>query len=1074
MSIDGSSKPPPSNGDNPWDSNVVIFTGGPDSSDDSDPGSIPSSPKAQEPPDKPGMTPAEAAIIIQSAWRGQVARKEFQTTRNAVVTIQSAVRALIARKDFAHRKAVFSCAKDIREQLRFYHQLIVGAQQQVDQAYRDRTLRDGTLSGHYQTIRETLELFQRIESNLDADLDDPAVVDLAKMKEKYPELLKKLEKSTYVMGAVVGLTSVELCMRTYLGEGWQLFYSEEVLNQIAEMTPVFSPMGSTTVVMEKMNDKTVRLIDRKDEGHKEYDESGRLAQGLPFIQEVSFHDTESVIEKLDAAEIVIPLPDGDRAMVIKGRFHQDPVHAAAAGGWLSLKRKAFERIAKKGHLPTPFTRKYIQEMRIRDMAILDSAEFQSKIRQDFGELQRLKRVRPFSILKEFQGMRFENMVRTITLLLMDDEGRRRAVWLMKMLEESSGNVSHLFEETLSYPTQKALCIARVDIAKELASRKQLDEKELSFKEKINLLKMNSEIDPATIEKLLEKEEMSREYGGDGQKAKTWLKRCLKIPFGNFVEDTASSDATRQEKLECLAQVRTALDKAVYGHDEAKDTIEEVVAKWIQNKGANGAVIAIQGPPGNGKTTLAREGIAKALGRPFVSMAFGGASDGSTLKGHSETYVGSKPGRIAELISEAGVMNPVIYIDELDKISKTPKGDEIVGILTHLLDPSQNKDFHDDYFAGVAIDLSKALFVLSYNDDEKIEGIMGDRLTKIKTDGLRLQDKVHVVHNYVMAKTLAENGFNPGEITISDEVIEFIVNGYTFEAGARKLIEKLTKVIGRLNVMQLRDATMIPPYAITKELVVEVLGRPKDMDIRIPAEPEIGVVNSLYYTPAALGGISPIQVGLKPSYSWGGTVFTGEMRRSDHKESLDIAETVAWQLVPPELVEEIKKKPAGAFHIFRKMPEKQKAAGGHIAAAITTAIVSTLMEVKVDNKVAITGGVDIKGNVTKTEGLKMTIIGAKRAGCTRVLVPYDNKEELRELKEKQPELFNDKDFKIEMVKTVKEVVMKSLLWDELIERRKREAKEKKPLKTDDLGKPKKRYFQKPPRANRPSRPGGRRW
>merc|ERR1719198_1584142 len=173
----------------------------------------------------------------------------------------------------------------------------------------------------------------------------------------------------------------------------------------------------------------------------------------------------------------------------------------------------------------------------------------------------------------------------------------------------------------------------------------------------------------------------------------------------------------------IEQAQAKLAAAVYGHEEPKEKIVQILCQWMSNPDASPLVLGICGPPGNGKTTLCRKGIAEALVRPFSQLSLGGATDASVLEGHSYTYVGSSWGRIAGLLMETQCMNPVMFFDELDKVSETPRGEEICGVLTHLTDHSQNSQFTDKYFDGIPLDCSKALFVFSFNDETKLNSVL---------------------------------------------------------------------------------------------------------------------------------------------------------------------------------------------------------------------------------------------------------------------------------------------------------------------------------------------------------------
>jgi ATP-dependent Lon protease len=318
--------------------------------------------------------------------------------------------------------------------------------------------------------------------------------------------------------------------------------------------------------------------------------------------------------------------------------------------------------------------------------------------------------------------------------------------------------------------------------------------------------------------------------GEYYKVKNWVDTFMKIPFNKTRNLPLTIEDGLQRCSEFMEASKTTLDTAVYGLNDAKLQIMQMVGQWISNPAAMGSAIAIKGPMGTGKTSLVKEGISKILGRDFAFIALGGATDSSFLEGHSYTYEGSTWGKIVEIIIQCGSMNPVIYFDELDKISETAKGEEIVGILTHLTDTSQNSQFHDRYFAEIDFDLSKCLFIFSYNDESKVNPILLDRMYRINTTGYNKKDKTQIAQKYLIPKICAEVGFREGDISIPDTVIEHIVENYTEkEEGVRNLKRCLEVVHRKLNLYRLikPDTPLFEkemslkvsfPFAVTNEVV----------------------------------------------------------------------------------------------------------------------------------------------------------------------------------------------------------------------------------------------------------------
>jgi ATP-dependent Lon protease len=327
--------------------------------------------------------------------------------------------------------------------------------------------------------------------------------------------------------------------------------------------------------------------------------------------------------------------------------------------------------------------------------------------------------------------------------------------------------------------------------------------------------------------------------GEYYKVKNWVDTFMKIPFGRTKNLPLTIEDGIQRCSEFMEASKARLDSAVYGLNDAKLQIMQMLGQWISNPAAMGSAIAIKGPMGTGKTSLVKEGISKILGRDFAFIALGGATDSSFLEGHSYTYEGSTWGKIVEIIIQCGSMNPVIYFDELDKISETAKGEEIVGILTHLTDTSQNSQFHDRYFAEIDFDLSKCLFIFSYNDESKVNPILLDRMYRINTTGYNKKDKTQIAQKYLMPKICAEVGFREGEIVIPDSVVEHIVENYTEgEQGVRNLKRCLEVVHRKLNLYRLikPDTPLFEkemslkvtfPFSVTDEVVDKLVKQSND-------------------------------------------------------------------------------------------------------------------------------------------------------------------------------------------------------------------------------------------------------
>lgn len=496
----------------------------------------------------------------------------------------------------------------------------------------------------------------------------------------------------------------------------------------------------------------------------------------------------------------------------------------------------------------------------------------------------------------------------------------------------------------------------------------------------------------------------------------WIEETINVNIPIYKELNSLEKIYSQTKdiHQDLDYITKTLDESIYGHSHAKNQILKIIAQWMNGE-QSGYCFGFEGSPGVGKTSLAKKGLAHCLKddngneRPFSFIAIGGSSNGSTLEGHSYTYVNSTYGRIAEILMESKCMNPIIYVDELDKVSKTEHGKEIIGILTHLIDPTQNTGFQDKYFSGIDLDLSKALFVFSYNDPQSIDKILLDRIHRIRFDNLTIEEKIVIVRKHIIPEINKKMGMID-TVVMSDEIIIYLIEKYTLEPGVRKLKEVLFDLFGEINIEMLKyehDAssssssssknTVVElPIVITVENIEKkYLAKYNKINEKMAHKvPEIGVINGLWANAYGNGGIIPIQSMFYPTTSFLELRLTG-MQGDVMKESMNVAKSLAWNLLPQtkqeELVKLFEKTKCQGLHIH--CPEGAVSKDGPSAgAAITLTVLSLFLGEPLLNNVAITGEINLQGYVTEIGGLEHKIAGGVRAGIRKFLYPRENKKD----------------------------------------------------------------------------------
>lgn len=351
--------------------------------------------------------------------------------------------------------------------------------------------------------------------------------------------------------------------------------------------------------------------------------------------------------------------------------------------------------------------------------------------------------------------------------------------------------------------------------------------------KINVLE--STLDPAIKSIALKKIDSLRfidPSSGEYHKLQHWVDGFMNIPFNIYRSLDISLDDGVEKCADFMENSQKILNDCVYGLNDAKLQVLQMVGQFISNPNSIGNAIAIKGPMGTGKTTLVKEGISKIFNRPFAFVGLGGASDGSHLEGHSFTYEGSSWGQIVKILIQSKCMNPVIFFDELDKVSDTPKGEEIIGILTHLTDTTQNAQFHDKFFSEIDFDVSKCLFIFSYNDESKINPILKDRMYTINTKGYSRKEKI-VIAKYLLPKIFGQVALKPEDIILEDSVLDYIIETRcNKEEGVRNFKRCLETIFTKINLYRLmKPGTQLFeektlqiefPFQVTKSVVDKLL------------------------------------------------------------------------------------------------------------------------------------------------------------------------------------------------------------------------------------------------------------
>ena len=493
-----------------------------------------------------------------------------------------------------------------------------------------------------------------------------------------------------------------------------------------------------------------------------------------------------------------------------------------------------------------------------------------------------------------------------------------------------------------------------------------------YKSKVSALKCSDDIK----EKLLKEcDKLAKMPSGshEGTVERNYLDKCLEIPFGKYTKDSIN-----------LEKSRKILDKEHYGLDKVKERIVDSLAVYKRNPEFNGQILCLAGPPGVGKTSIVKS-LAKSMGRKYVRIALGGIHEEAEIRGHRKTYIGSMPGRIVEAVIKSGVMNPIILLDEIDKVGNDFKGDPSSALL-EALDPEQNNSFADHYIE-FPLDLSRVLFITTANDVSAIAGPLYDRMEVIELNSYTALEKFYIAKKHLVKKEMIKHSLTSKEFKISDDAINILIENYTREAGVRTL-EKQIATLCRKATVSLESGAK--SFKVTDKNIEKYLGKKKFSDDLVSKEDQVGTVNGLAWTSVG-GTMLPIEVSvLNGTGKIELTGNLGDVMKESAKTAVSYIRSKASEYGIDE--DFYKNKDIHIHAPEAAVPKDGPSAG----LAITTAIVSELTGIAIKSNVAMTGEISLKGKALAIGGLKEKSMAAYKAGCDTVIIPQDNKKDLDEI------------------------------------------------------------------------------
>ncbi len=562
------------------------------------------------------------------------------------------------------------------------------------------------------------------------------------------------------------------------------------------------------------------------------------------------------------------------------------------------------------------------------------------------------------------------------------------------MREIDNHIDSTIKNTLDSQQREFLLREKLKAVKEELG--ELSSKDTEIDEWI--IKLKDDKYPKEIKDALAKEikryEAMPSISAEAHVSKGYIDWLIKLPWNTFSED--SKDLVKAKKV---------LDKYHFGLIEIKERIIEHLAVKINTGSNSSPILTLVGPPGVGKTSLAKS-IASALGREMIKVSLGGVKDEAEIRGHRRTYVGALPGKIIQAINKAQTSNPIILLDEIDKMASDNRGDPTSAML-EVLDPEQNKKFQDNYLE-LEYDLSNVMFFATANYINQIPTPLLDRVELIHLHQYTSEEKVEIAKKHLIPKVLKENGLAKSNFSINDKVIKFVIDKYTQEAGVRGLQRELSKIARKIVVLKLAGKVK-GKFDITEPKAKTLLGKIKIDKEVLKGKAEQGVANGMYFSDTG-GGVLSIEVKTYPSKD-GKTLLTGSIQEV-MQESLNIAVGYLRAHAKDFGIDFDFEKNTIQVHVPEGATPKDGPSAG---IAFTTAVLSALINKKVARDIALTGEITLRGEVLAIGGLKEKTIGAVEAGVKKIFIPVANKKDIPELSNKVK-----KEAEIIPVSTYKEV------------------------------------------------------
>lgn len=723
-------------------------------------------------------------------------------------------------------------------------------------------------------------------------------------------------------------------------------------------------------------------------------------------------------------KITIKCANTKKTYVSIGYFENDVVNSIVTtsqicNNYIYYKKKLLTEYAKVNTLINDsYKDTYLANMSLGDILCYKGDEIVEKMLTDYDLYMKSCHIKFKVTVNDFlkSDLTKKYSILRCLLLLGSKNTVKNAAMLFGITKDQNNDIKNnkscvadILYRNLNYSQQCKLRKSGQYIKMELDKIKKMTLDDMDLKQQcIMNNNMNDHVKKCVFNRLDEMKSNNSEY----YKNHVYVKTLIEYPWvpDDYCDifTTIGNDIDKCRNR--LKKIRDEFDKRVFGQNEFKTVICDLIGKWFTNPNSMGKVIGLCGPPGVGKTLIA-SGLGKVLEIPYQEIHLGGLDDGSVLNGHSFTYSGAQPGLIITKMVMAGKPRCVLFFDEVDKACAKHGINEIFNVLIHVTDTNTNDKFSDKFFQDVVFPLNKCIFVFSFNDESKIDPILKDRMEIINVSPYSQNDKITIARDYLIPELLKDIGIEKDSIIMAPLTIENIINKYTLEAGVRKLKNCIEKIFLKMNIDRIysrgpfRNKTTFSknnPIRINKNNVLKYLGNPTLTIEKIHSTNQVGVVNGLYATSAGSGGILPILCYLAKNRTFKITLGLTGKQGEIMRESVKFAWIIAKNCVKTNIITNFYKNNMGGIHVHTPdgaVPKDGPSAGS----AFTTAFISRLTGFPVKHNIAMTGEININGEITKIGGLEYKLTGAKMAGVKLIFVSEDNFEDIKKIKESYPNL-----------------------------------------------------------------------